>query len=56
MFLEHFAGVEVRLLDRRHRSGRDQRRLLVPGLRGGSTLERPSDHGVQETQHCHLPE
>lgn len=55
VFLEHVAGMEVRLLGRRHRSGRDQRRLLVPGLRGSPALERPSDHGVQETQHRYLP-
>lgn len=55
VFLEHAAGMEVRILDRRHRFGRDQRRLLVPGLRGSPALERSSDHGVQETQHRHLP-
>lgn len=55
VFLEHVAGMEVRLLGRRHRSGHDQRRLLVPGLRGSPALERPSDHGVEEAQHRHLP-
>lgn len=51
VFPEHVAGMEVRLLDSRHRPGRNQRRLPVPRLRRGPALERPSDHGVQETQH-----
>lgn len=40
--------METRFLDRRSCPGGDEHRLLVPGVRGGSALERPSDHGVQE--------